>query len=220
MPTTMRSFVAAIAVFLFIPATHASAQHRRGLVDISRRDDRHGFWLTIGAGAGSENYRYTNDVGCNAVIGAYQCDNNVKPSFTLALGGTVNPQLRLGGEIHGWVWDHFSSSANEQVTSYLVGGLLTGQLYPARKMGLFVKGGLGISRSGESFQYSGNAGETGFAYLVGAGYEIKLARTIFLTPTVSMMRHISTNPNDVQDLGTFHERLLSVGIGLTIQPGR
>ena len=220
MRTPMRLFAAAIAISVLLPVSSATAQRRHGLIDISRPNERHGFWLTLGAGAGSENYRFTNDAGCHGTVGAYQCDNNVKPSFFLALGGTVNPYLRIGGEIQGWAWDHFSTSSNEQVTSYLVGGLLTGQVYPIRNMGLFAKGGLGISRSGESFHYSGDAGETGFAYLLGAGYEVRLSRNIFLTPSVSMMRHVSTNPGDPQNLGTFHERLVTVGVGLTIQPGR
>ena len=220
MRTPMKFFAAAIAVSILVPASGAEAQRRRGLVEISPQNERHGFWLNVEAGAGAENFRYTNDVGCRGVTGAYQCDNNVKPALALAFGGTVNPYLRLGGEIRGWMWNRFSSSANERVTSYLVAGMLTGQVYPLRKAGLFAKGGLGISRSGESFQYSGSAGETGFAYLVGAGYEIRLSRNIFLTPAVSMMRHASTNPGDPQNLGTFHERLLTVGVGLTIQPGR
>lgn len=220
MRTTLRFFAAVLAIVLLVPTTNASAQRRRGLVEVSMPHERRGFWLTLGAGAGSENYRYTNDIGCNGSLGAYQCDNNVKPSFFLALGGTVSPYLRVGGEIHGWAWNRFSTSANEKVTSYLVGGLLTGQVYPLRKAGLFAKAGVGISRSGESFQYSGSSGETGFAYMLGAGYEVRLSRNIFLTPVVSMMRHVSTNPGDVQNLGTFYERLLTVGIGLTIQPGR
>lgn len=208
------------AMALILSGSDASAQRRRGLVDVSDRHERHGLWFTIGAGAGSENYRFTNDAGCNGVVGAYQCDDNIKPAFTLAVGGTVNPYLRLGGELNGWMWDHSSSSSNERVTSYLVGGMVTGQVYPVRTLGLFMKTGLGISRSGEDFQYSGSSGETGFAYLLGVGYEVKLSRVIFITPIVSMMRHVSTNPDDPQNLGTFHERLLTVGIGLTIQPGR
>lgn len=210
----------ALAVASLVPSA-ANAQRRRGLVDVSPRSDRHGFWLNLGVAAGAENYRFSNDPGCHGVIGAYQCDDNIKPSFFLAGGGTVNPYLRLGGELQGWVWEHFSTSANEQVTSYLVGGLLTGQVYPLRDLGLFGKLGVGVSRSGESFQYGGgDTGENGFAYLVGVGYEVKLTRSLFLTPIVSMLRHVSTNPDDPQNLGTFRERLLTFGVGLTIQPGR
>ena len=217
----MTKVLMALGVSLvFIPGSDLMAQRRRGLVDISHRNDRHGFWVNLGVGAGSENFRYTNDAGCGGTVGAWQCDNNVKPTFTLGMGGTVSRNFRLGGEIHGWVWEHRDNVSDDRVTSYLVGGLLTGQFYPLGNAGLFVKGGLGISRSGEDFQYIGSAGETGFAYLVGAGYEVKLSRSIFLTPVVSMMRHVSTDPSDVDNLGTFHERLFTVGVGLTIQPGR
>lgn len=216
MRNTTKTLTALAAVLLLIPFTDAMAQRRRGLIDVSPDSDRHGFWLNLGLAAGGENFRYSN------VPGGWQRPDGdlVKPSFAIALGGTVNPQLRLGGEINAWVWDHNDNATGFRVTDYLVGGLLVGQVYPVRTLGLFVKGGVGISRSGEELEGGSGIGETGFAYLYWAGYEIKLSRSLFLTPTVAMMQHVSSNPDDPLNQGSLHERVWTIGVGLTIQPGR
>lgn len=222
MRDTMKTLAALVAVLLLLPVSQAMAQRRRGLVDVSERSERHGFWINLGLAAGGENFRYANEEGCHGVVGTYQrCETLFKPSVSLALGGTVNPYLRLGGEINAWVYEHNSLEFGH-VTSYLVGGLITGQVYPVRRLGLFAKGGVGISRSGEEYSDYSGIGETGFSYLVGAGYEIRLARNFFLTPSVNLMHHVSSTAQDDDPLnsGSFHERVLSVGIGLTFQPGR
>ena len=216
------SLVVTAAVLLVVPGSDLMAQRRRGLVDVSPESERHGFWLNVGVAAGAENFRYENEAGCNGTIGTYQrCDALFKPSLSLALGGTVSPYLRLGGEVNAWLYEHNDIELGH-VTSYLVGGLLTGQVYPVPRLGLFGKAGIGISRSGESFSYSSGVKETGFAYLLGAGYEIRLSRNLFLTPGVNVMHHISSTGegDDPQNLGTFHERVVTIGVGLTFQPGR
>lgn len=217
MRNSMKILTSAIAVLVLVPVSDAMAQRRRGLVDVSPEHGRHGFWLSFALGAGSENYRYSN------VPGGYgNRDNNVQPSFGIAAGGTVNPHLRLGGEVNAWVYSHRDAGTNAQLTDYLVGGLLTAQVFPARQLGLFVKGGLGISRSGSSVDGGTGVGETGFSYLYGAGYEIKLARNFFLTPAVNLMHHRSQlrPEDDIDNLGALHERVITIGVGLTFQPGR
>ncbi|HEU5218798.1 MAG TPA: hypothetical protein VFU23_09070, partial [Gemmatimonadales bacterium] len=135
-----RFVAAAIAVVSLVPVSNVAAQHhRRGLVDISPRSERHGAWLTLGVGAGTDSYRYDADPGFGHSL--------TKPSFFIAVGGTVNPHLRLGGEINAWV-NPYTDDNGYYVTESLVGGLLTAQVFPVRELGLFVKGGAGISRSG------------------------------------------------------------------------
>jgi hypothetical protein len=218
--TTKVQVLAGLALtLLLIPGSDLVAQRRRGLVDISPYSQRHGFWLSVGAGAGGENYRYSNVPGWGRNNDLY------KPDFWLALGGTVSPNFRLGGEINGWV-NYYTDSTGLGVTESLVGGLLTGQFYPMRNQGLYFKGGVGISRSGTSLSgyggYSGTStGETGFAYEVGAGYEVRLGRTVFLTPVVNYLEHRSSPGGPTGDnLGTLRERVLTIGVGLTLQPGR
>lgn len=201
------------AVMLLLPLEGASAQRRRGLADITP-EPRHGFWFNAGLAAGSENVRFSRDP-------AGWGEENVQPAIWLALGGTVNPHLRLGGEINGWVWEHRDRETDYRLTDYLVGGLLTGQFYPMRRSGFYVKGGVGLSRSGTDVEGGIGVGETGFAWLVGTGYEIKLGRSVFLTPTINWMNHRSNpDPNNPDGLGTMHERVVTVGIGVTLQPGR
>ena len=78
---------------------------------------------------------------------------------------------------------------------------------------------LGISRSGSDIEGpGGSVGETGFAWLGGVGYEIRLGRNIFLTPVASVMQHSSGDRDDPD--GTLRERVYLIGVGLTFQPGR
>lgn len=215
MRQTTKFLALTLTVAAFIPSA-ASAQRRRGLVDISPRSDRHGAWLNFGVGAGSENYRYGN------VPGGYNHNDNVQPSFFISAGGTVNPNLRLGGELNAWVYNHRDAGTGYETTDYLVGGMLVGRVYPVRELGAYVKGGMGISRSGVAVSGGYGTGETGFAYEYGAGYEIKLARNFYLTPEVNLLYHRSSiRPEDDPDhLGALHERVITFGVGLTFQPGR
>jgi hypothetical protein len=210
MRKTTKILLALGAAIVLTPASDATAQRRRGLVDLSHRHERHGAWLTFGLGAGRESFRFSQ------VPGGYS-EGVDAPSLWLAAGGTVNPHLRLGGEINAWVYEF--SEAGEDITESLVSGMLTGQVFPIRDLGLFAKGGLGISRSGSEVEFGDGTGETGFAYLIGAGYEIRLARNFFLVPSLTMIKHRSTGARDDPD-GTLHERVVTLGVGLTFQPGR
>lgn len=215
MRNTMKILTLAVAFGFLVPASDALAQRRRGLVDVSPSHERHGAWIGFGVGAGEDSYRYDADPGFGHKI--------TKPSFFIAGGGTVNPHLRLGGEINAWVNEYNDQVTGYNITETLIGGLITGQVYPVSKLGLFVKGGLGISRSGSSVSGGGyGTGETGFAYLYGAGYEVKLGRNFFLTPIVSVMNHRSSQGqrDNPDGLGTLRERVISLGVGLTFQPGR
>jgi hypothetical protein len=211
MRNTTKALAAIAAILLLLPSSALLAQRRRGLVDVSRDSERHGLWLTLGAGAGWEEFRFDNPPDWSAKQRA--------PALWFALGGTVSPHLRLGGEANVWVHEHFDQASGFNVTETLAAGLLTGQFYPARNLGLFLKGGLGISRSGSDVEGpGGSVGETGFAFLGGVGYEIKLGRNIFLSPLASVMYH-SSGDRDAPE-GNLHERVFLVGVGLTFQPGR
>lgn len=215
MRNTTKVVLAVGAMLFTIQASEAQAQRRRGLVDISDRHERHGAWVSFGLGAGSENYRYSNDPN-----GWSRVDDLTKPTLYFAAGGTVNPHFRLGGELNAWI-NEYTDQDGYSVTETLVGGLITGQVFPVRDLGLFLKGGLGISRSGTSVGGGIGTGETGFSYLYGAGYEVKLARNFFLVPAITMMQHRSSSGQNLpNDAGTLHEKVWTIGIGLTFQPGR
>jgi len=216
MRNTTKILATSLTFLLLISVSTASAQRRHGLVDVSPWSERHGLWLNFGVAAGGENYRFSK-----GLPGWNRQDDLVKPAFSIAVGGTVNPHLRLGGEINAWVNEYTDPTTFDHVTESLVGGYLVGQMYPIRQLGLYVKGGLGISRSGTDISGGFGTGETGFSYLYGAGWEVKLARNFFLTPSVGMIHHYSSQgANDPTDPGTLHERVWTVGVGLTFQPGR
>ncbi|MGQ0703293.1 MAG: outer membrane beta-barrel protein [Gemmatimonadales bacterium] len=203
------ALTAILAVAMLIPSL-ASAQRRRGLEDVTR-SDRHGFWLSIGAGAGWESYRFDTPSDWT--------DSQMAPSLWLALGGTVNQHLRLGAELNAWVHENFDEESGLNVTESLGGALLVAQFYPMSRQGLFFKGGLGISRSAADVEGpGGNVGETGFAALGGAGYEIRLGRNVFLTPSLNFMHHWSGDRDAPE--GQLRERVLTVGVAFTFQPGR
>lgn len=191
----------------------AEGQRRRGLVDITPRSDRHGFWMNLGVGAGSESSRLEPETSYT--------DGLTKPTFSLRMGGTVSPNLRVGGELTGWADRHYDADFQENVTSYVGGLFVIGQFYPSRSAGLFLKGGLGVTRSGEQVDGPGDLHEDGFGWTAGAGYEIRMSRSLFLTPTVDILKHRS-QIRDIDGglLPAFHDRVVSFGVALTIQPGR
>src|SRR5262249_14972492 len=90
MPTKLAvSLLAASIAVVFSKEAHA--QRRRGLIDITPRSDRHGFWINLGVGAGKDRYKFADESGYPS-----WGDAITKPAFSLRLGGTVNPHLRLG----------------------------------------------------------------------------------------------------------------------------
>jgi len=193
-------------------ASTADAQRRRGLVEVTPRGGRHGFWLNLGIGAGTDSYKFADEDSYS--------DGLTRPAFSIRLGGTVSPSLRLGAELTGWA-DTFTDDLGERQTQYLAGLLLIGQFYPARDLGLFIKGGAGVSRSGVDVYGPFDAHEDGFAWTAGLGYEIKLGRTLFLTPTLDLLQHRSESRDELGvSQPALYERLVTFGVALTIQPGR
>lgn len=191
----------------------AEAQRRRGLVDVTPRGERHGFWINLGLAHGSERFRFGNEAWSETIA---------KPSFSLRMGGTINPNFRLGAEVTGWANDGVFDADGNKSKEYLAALLLVGQVYPSRRAGLFFKGGAGFSRSGVTVYGPGGTHEDGFGWSVGTGYEVKLSRSLFLTPTVDLIQHRSDAGNSVGGVRepALYEQLFTVGVALTIQPGR
>ena len=61
-----------------------------------------------------------------------------------------------------------------------------------------------------------NVGDTGFAGLVGAGYELRLGRRIFLNPAVDLVGQ----SYEGRAGGSYRERLVNFGLGVLVQTGR
>jgi hypothetical protein len=81
---------------------------------------------------------------------------------------------------------------------------------------LYLKGGLGIGRNAVDFEGGFGVGDTGFAGLLGAGYELRLGRRFYLNPAVDLVGHTYNGRGG----GSYRERLVNFGMGLLVQMGR
>ena len=189
-----------IALALFVSPAVAQ-QPPEGLVEV-RESGRKGLWLGLGFGAGGESYDLTPSTGYSDVL--------YRPTVSLRMGGTVSPHLRLGGEVLSWINE--VGPALESLSS----ALFIAQLYPFSRSGLYLKGGLGIGRNAVHFDDGYDEGDTGFAALIGAGYELRLGRRFFLNPTIDLVGH----RYDSRSIGDYRERLVNFGLGLLLQTGR
>jgi hypothetical protein len=191
----------ALVVLFVLPTFLFAQQPPPGLVEV-KEGGRHGFWFAAGLGAGGESNDFIGGAGYSRLF--YQ------PTLSLRLGGTVSPHLRLGGEVLSWINDE--ADAVESLTS----ALFIGQLYPISTAGLYLKGGVGIGRNAVNFADGFNVGDTGFAGLVGAGYELRLGRRIFLNPAVDLVGQ----SYEGRAGGSYRERLVNFGLGVLVQTGR
>lgn len=63
--------------------------------------------------------------------------------------------------------------------------------------------------------YGYDVGDTGFAGLVGAGYELRLGSRVFLNPVVDLVGHTYDT-----EFGNYRERLVHYGVGVVYQMGK
>lgn len=196
-----RGVPAAVAL-LFIALGSTSAQDAPRGLSVVREGDRAGFWGGFSIGAGGESFDLRDGAGYSEEL--------YRPTVSLRLGGTVNPSLRLGGEVLAWIDEHHRSV--ESLTSLL----FVGQLYPLATTGLYLKGGLGLGRNAVDFDDGGGVGDTGFAGLLGAGWEVRLGRRWYLNPAVDVVQHRYTGRGNER----YRERLVNFGLGVAFQSGR
>lgn len=207
----MHRTVAVLALLAVAGATTSlSAQGRRGdrdrdrgLVEVEPAGLRGGFYIGGGLGAGAEQYKYADETDFTK--------SYTKPSISIRAGGTPNQNVRLGGEIFGW------SGEVQDGTEYFGLLLLTGQFYPSAKNGFFLKGGGGFGTSGTSYSDFGTANDyrSGFAWSVGAGFDIALSRSISIAPTVDFYQGTFTKRGEID----YTERVLNIGAHVTFQTG-
>ena len=200
MRTLRRGAMAAAAILLLGGAT-AAQQPPRGLVEV-KESERHGFWGALGVGAGGEAFDLLDGAGYSGEL--------YRPTVSLRLGGTPNRYLRLGGEILGWFDDQ--GNRTESISSIL----FIGQLYPLPATGLYLKGGLGLGRNEVDFDNGFGVGDTGFAGLLGAGWEVRVGRRLYLNPAVDLVQQRYTGRGGDR----YRERILNFGMGVLFQSGR
>ena len=151
--------VAVLLAGLCAAASAARAQYPQ------RRD---GFWIGFGLGYGSANITCDN---CNAG------PRTGGVTGFLKLGGSPSRNLLIGGAINAW--GHSDGNATETMAN------VTGSvyLYPQRRSGFFVTGGLGFSTYHVDTDPSWDG--TGWGFTAGAGYDVRVGRDVSLTPVVN-----------------------------------
>jgi outer membrane protein with beta-barrel domain len=198
---TLRRGLIAGAALLFVGGAAAAQETPRGLVEV-HDSERHGFWGALGIGAGGEAFDLRDGLGYSQDL--------YRPTVSLRLGGTPSRYLRLGGEILGWIDDQ--GNRTESITSIL----FISQLYPAPATGFYLKGGLGLGRNQVDFDNGFGVGDTGFAGLVGAGWEVRVGRRWYLNPAVDLVQQRYTGRGGDR----YRERIVNLGIGVLFQSGR
>ncbi len=191
----------ALAAGVVSPLAAQRRDRDRGIVEVRRDATRGGFFITGGLGAGKEQYKYSDQ--------AAYTDGLTKPSITLRLGGTPNVSTRIGGEIFAWASD--VDEGTESFSAFLV----SAQVFPVRDAGLYVKGGGGFARSGIDYTNGASTYETGFAWNIGAGYDLPLSRAVALGPMIDFYQGSFTRRNEP----TLTERVLNIGVQVTFQAG-
>ena len=79
-------------------------------------------------------------------------------------------------------------------------------------------GGLGLGRNEVNFDngFGYGVGDTGFAGLVGAGWEIRVGRRLYINPAVDLVQHRYTGRGGDR----YRERILNFGMGVLFQSGQ
>jgi hypothetical protein len=193
--------VTALLILMALPIDAVAQDAPPGLVEV-REGGRKGFWLGLGVGAGGESYDLQPRAGYSDVL--------YRPTISFRLGGTVSQHLRLGGEVLSWI------NENGPAVESLTSALFVAQFYPVASTGFYLKGGLGIGRNAVDFEDGYGTGDTGFAGLVGAGYELRLGRRFYLNPVIDLVGHRYSDRLG----GSYRERLVNFGLGILLQTGR
>jgi outer membrane protein with beta-barrel domain len=199
---TAASLPLTLLTLLATPCIVPAQEPPPGLVEVRDGGNRHGFWVGLGLGAGGESFDLRDGAGYSNAF--------YKPTISFKAGGTLGQNWRLGGEVLSWI--HERAHAVESLSSIL----FVAQFYPIRAAGLYLKGGLGVGRNAVDFDDGFNVGDTGFAGLVGAGYELRLGRRFYLNPVVDLVGH----RYDARAGGSYRERLVNFGLGIMVQTGR
>jgi hypothetical protein len=202
MPNAWRVIAAMVVLLVTAFAPMPAQDAPRGL-SVVREGGRGGFWGGFSIGAGAESFDLRDGQGYSEEL--------TRPTISLRLGGTVNQHVRLGGEILAWIDEH--DRRVESLTSFL----FIGQLYPMAATGLYFKGGAGLGRNAVDFDEGGSIGDTGFAGLLGAGWEIRVGRRIYINPSFDVVEHRYTGRGNNE---RYRERLINFGLGVAFQSGR
>lgn len=195
--TTSRALLVGLAagIALFVPASAWAGDPQV----------REGFWIGFGAGYGWA------DVSCDECGDGGDREGSI--TGFVKLGGTLNERVLLGVETNVWT----KEQDDVRVTLGSLAGTVT--LYPQASSGFFLKAGVGLSyldtgvRAGS---VSLSASKTGWGFMAGLGYDLRLDRNVSITPCVN---YYYGKPGDLtfegETVAGWKQNVIDVGIGVT-----
>ncbi len=159
---------------------------------------REGFWIGFGFGYGSSH------LSCGSGCAFADSAKGGGATGFIKLGGTVSPQLLLGGEVNAWVKDVGGATESVGNVSFAA------YYYPAAASGFFLKGGVGYA----SYRLSdgGSVDGRGFGLLAGLGYDVRVGRNISITPVGNFY---FGSDGDVDIIPSVKHTVFDFGVGIT-----
>lgn len=164
MPMSARAM--SITTVLLLAAGAASAQ------DTTGAHSHRGFWIGFGFGGGVNLSEELDGQKLGGGGGYFR------------LGGTPSQKVLLGYEAIVWVRELNGASLARGNGSFVM------QFYPSERGGAFLKGGVGyatVARATVSGNTTTVTSETGFGFTVGAGWDVRLGRNVYLAPDVDLL---------------------------------
>ncbi|MCU0621664.1 MAG: outer membrane beta-barrel protein [Gemmatimonadales bacterium] len=184
-----RTLLAVVALALLATA---SATAQGGI-------EHRGLWAGLHAGYGWASYG--GDV-----------DEDARGGFAagLRLGGTLAPNLLLGGESNGWY------GRDDEVDSIWGSLMAVAYFYPVSTLPLFVKGGAGGMYTVRS-DAPRDVTSSHFAFQLGAGYDLEIGSDVAVTFTATYLQGLSAdwNADDVA-IGSVSPNIIMLGVGISL----
>jgi hypothetical protein len=157
-------------------------------VAAQRPQVRQNFWFNFGLGYGS--------LGCD------DCDERTgSATGILALGGTLSQKVLLGGGIAAWSKDEDGGKLDVGTVAAII------RFYPSATGGFFLTGGLGVGTIRIEIDNVGSDTEQGFGVLLGLGYDIRVGRSVSITP---FLNGFGVRSDDVD------ANVGQIGVGITV----
>jgi len=164
---------------------------------------REGFWIGFGFGHGSADLKSPtlDSLGATGREGG--------TTGFVKLGGTLSKSVLLGGEVNAWV-------KSESGVTFTVGNVsAAAYFYPAPQTGFFVKGGVGYGST--RFSNSRPATASGFGFLAGVGYDVRVGGNISLTPVANFYfgSDGDMTENGTKVISSLKHNVFDFGLGIT-----
>lgn len=151
---------------------------------------RSGFWANVGFGGGS--------MGCS------DCEERQAGAAAgFALGGTISPNLLLGGASNAWarVNDDDSSTTVAAAT-------FMARYYPSDTDGFYLSGGLGFGQISVDNPNGDSSDDEGGSALIGLGYDVQVGDSWWITPMANWVGVVSADTDG-------DANFLQINVGVT-----